>query len=178
MTATATPETVNAVFRAVHSIKGGAGAFGLDDLVSFAHVFETTLDCVRSNKLEPEPGCPEGHAQVGRRAGRPDQRRPRRRQCRSRPARQAWSANSRHWPTARPQATAFSPPLRQLPQGPPRQLPRPRPQHLLPTTSGFQPIPFSFDDFDFGGEPAEVRRSSGLTTSVFKPKLGALYQGQ
>jgi two-component system chemotaxis sensor kinase CheA len=47
------PETVNAVFRAVHSIKGGAGAFGLDDLVSFAHVFETTLDCVRSNKLEP-----------------------------------------------------------------------------------------------------------------------------
>ncbi|MFA7415919.1 MAG: chemotaxis protein CheA [Rhizobium sp.] len=49
------PETVNAVFRAVHSIKGGAGAFGLDDLVSFAHVFETTLDCVRSNKLEPGP---------------------------------------------------------------------------------------------------------------------------
>src|SRR6478752_6664199 len=46
-------ETVNAVFRAVHSIKGGAGAFGLDDLVAFAHVFETTLDCVRSNKLEP-----------------------------------------------------------------------------------------------------------------------------
>src|SRR5471032_1037584 len=27
------PETVNAVFRAVHSIKGGAGAFRLDDLV-------------------------------------------------------------------------------------------------------------------------------------------------
>ncbi|WP_136659735.1 chemotaxis protein CheA [Nitratireductor sp. XY-223] len=47
------PETVNAVFRAVHSIKGGAGAFALDDLVSFAHVFETTLDCVRSKQLEP-----------------------------------------------------------------------------------------------------------------------------
>lgn len=47
------PETVNAVFRAVHSIKGGAGAFGLDDLVAFAHVFETTLDGVRSNRLEP-----------------------------------------------------------------------------------------------------------------------------
>ena len=46
-------ETVNAVFRAVHSIKGGAGAFGLEDLVAFAHVFETTLDCVRSNKLDP-----------------------------------------------------------------------------------------------------------------------------
>lgn len=26
-------ETVNAVFRAVHSVKGGAGAFGLDALV-------------------------------------------------------------------------------------------------------------------------------------------------
>lgn len=45
-------ETVNAVFRAVHSIKGGAGAFGLEDLVRFAHVFETALDRVRSGKLE------------------------------------------------------------------------------------------------------------------------------
>ncbi|WP_374573191.1 Hpt domain-containing protein [Phenylobacterium sp. J367] len=48
-------ETVNAVFRAVHSVKGGAGAFGLDDLVRFAHVFETTLDQVRSEKLAPTP---------------------------------------------------------------------------------------------------------------------------
>jgi two-component system, chemotaxis family, sensor kinase CheA len=47
------PETVNAVFRAVHSIKGGASAFGFDDLVDFVHVFETTLDLVRSNKIEP-----------------------------------------------------------------------------------------------------------------------------
>ena len=44
-------ETVNAVFRAVHSIKGGAGAFKLDALVSFAHVFETSLDRVRSGSL-------------------------------------------------------------------------------------------------------------------------------
>ena len=41
-------ETVNAVFRAVHSIKGGAGAFKLNELVNFAHVFETTLDEVRT----------------------------------------------------------------------------------------------------------------------------------
>ena len=34
-------DTVNAVFRAVHSIKGGAGAFGLEQLVRFAHAFET-----------------------------------------------------------------------------------------------------------------------------------------
>jgi two-component system chemotaxis sensor kinase CheA len=44
-------ETVNAVFRAVHSIKGGAGAFKLDRLVRFAHKFETALDLVRSEKL-------------------------------------------------------------------------------------------------------------------------------
>jgi two-component system, chemotaxis family, sensor kinase CheA len=48
-------ETVNAVFRAVHSIKGGAGAFGLENLVKFAHVFETTMDEVRSGRLEPRP---------------------------------------------------------------------------------------------------------------------------
>src|SRR6478752_10321102 len=47
-------ETVNAVFRAVHSIKGGAGAFKLNALVSFAHVFETALDKVRSGKLVPD----------------------------------------------------------------------------------------------------------------------------
>src|SRR4029079_6521402 len=44
-------EIVNAVFRAVHSIKGGAGAFALEDLVRFAHVFETVLDEVRKGRL-------------------------------------------------------------------------------------------------------------------------------
>jgi len=48
-------ETVNAVFRAVHSIKGGAGAFKLTELVQFAHSFETALDHVRSGKLTPTP---------------------------------------------------------------------------------------------------------------------------
>ena len=48
-------ETVNAVFRAVHSVKGGAGAFSLEDLVRFAHVFETALDEVRTGRLAPEP---------------------------------------------------------------------------------------------------------------------------
>ena len=46
------PEVVNAVFRAVHSIKGGAGAFGLDELVAFAHRFETVFDEVRANRME------------------------------------------------------------------------------------------------------------------------------
>lgn len=44
-------ETVNAVFRAVHSIKGGAAAFGLEELVRFAHRFETALDDVRSRRM-------------------------------------------------------------------------------------------------------------------------------
>jgi two-component system chemotaxis sensor kinase CheA len=52
---TADNETVNAVFRAVHSIKGGAGAFKLDRLVKFAHVFETTLDRIRNGQLQPSP---------------------------------------------------------------------------------------------------------------------------
>ncbi|MFN3208595.1 MAG: chemotaxis protein CheA [Roseovarius sp.] len=44
-------ETVNSMFRAVHSMKGGAGAFGLDQLVAFAHAFENVLDDIRSNRL-------------------------------------------------------------------------------------------------------------------------------
>jgi two-component system chemotaxis sensor kinase CheA len=48
-------ETVNAVFRAVHSIKGGAGIFALDGLVRFAHVFETSLDAIRSGQMQAEP---------------------------------------------------------------------------------------------------------------------------
>ena len=48
-------ETVNSVFRAVHSIKGGAGAFKLTDLVNFAHSFETVLDAVRSETLALTP---------------------------------------------------------------------------------------------------------------------------
>ncbi|WP_303698027.1 chemotaxis protein CheA [Brevundimonas naejangsanensis] len=43
-------EVINAVFRAVHSVKGGAGAFGLEALVRFAHVFETLMDELRSGR--------------------------------------------------------------------------------------------------------------------------------
>ncbi|MBW4708228.1 chemotaxis protein CheA [Roseobacter sp. YSTF-M11] len=47
-------ETINVVFRAVHSIKGGAGAFGLEALVRFAHRFETVLDEVRAGRMTPD----------------------------------------------------------------------------------------------------------------------------
>ncbi len=49
-------DAINGVFRAVHSIKGGAGAFGLDALVAFAHAFESALDGVRSGALDLDDG--------------------------------------------------------------------------------------------------------------------------
>ncbi len=44
-------EQINAAFRAIHSIKGGAGAFGYADLVAFAHTFEAALDRLRNGSL-------------------------------------------------------------------------------------------------------------------------------
>jgi two-component system chemotaxis sensor kinase CheA len=43
---------LNAVFRAIHSIKGGGGAFGFSGLVGFAHAYETLLDHVRDGRVE------------------------------------------------------------------------------------------------------------------------------
>jgi two-component system chemotaxis sensor kinase CheA len=43
---------LNAVFRAIHSIKGGGGAFGFQALVAFAHAYETLLDYVRDGRVE------------------------------------------------------------------------------------------------------------------------------
>ncbi len=45
-------DRMNAIFRAIHSIKGGAGAFGFTSLVGFAHEFETLLDFVRNDKID------------------------------------------------------------------------------------------------------------------------------
>lgn len=48
---TASAETVNSIFRSVHSIKGGAGAFGFTALQAFTHKFETVLSFVREGQL-------------------------------------------------------------------------------------------------------------------------------
>jgi two-component system chemotaxis sensor kinase CheA len=48
-------DTINAVFRAVHSVKGGAGIFGFEALVGFAHVAETVLDGLRRGSLTATP---------------------------------------------------------------------------------------------------------------------------
>ena len=153
------PETVNAVFRAVHSIKGGAGAFGLDDLVSFAHVFETTLDCVRSNKLEPNQDVLKvmlksadvlaDLTNVARDGGSVDQ------------ARSAQLIRE----------------LEALAKGeaPPAAVPFAAVQKAAPVAAaaapavndeGFVPVAFSFDDFGDDEEPADLPSYE----VVFKPK--------
>ena len=58
-------ESLNAVFRAAHSIKAGAGAFGYTDLVRFTHAFEALLDRMRAGEI----GQSEQVAQVLVRAG-------------------------------------------------------------------------------------------------------------
>ena len=44
-------EDLNAIFRAAHSIKGGAGTFGITDLTEVTHVLETLLDLIRKGEM-------------------------------------------------------------------------------------------------------------------------------
>lgn len=44
-------EQLNAIFRAAHSIKGGAGTFGFDVLQKTTHIFENLLDHLRRGEL-------------------------------------------------------------------------------------------------------------------------------
>ena len=43
----ADPETMNSIFRAAHSIKGGGATFGFTEISEFAHHLETLLDEMR-----------------------------------------------------------------------------------------------------------------------------------
>ncbi len=45
-------EDMNAIFRAIHSIKAGAGAFKFVELVEFSHAFENLLDLLRAGEAE------------------------------------------------------------------------------------------------------------------------------
>lgn len=45
-------ELIAAVFRIMHSLKGGGGMFGFDDISSFTHNLETIYDEVRSGRLK------------------------------------------------------------------------------------------------------------------------------
>lgn len=44
------PEAVNVIFRAAHSIKGGAGTFGFREVSDFTHGAETLLDQIRQGE--------------------------------------------------------------------------------------------------------------------------------
>lgn len=44
-------DRINAIFRAAHTIKGSAGLFGLDFIVSFTHVVESVLDRLRNGDI-------------------------------------------------------------------------------------------------------------------------------
>ena len=46
-----TPETMNIIFRVIHTIKGTAGCLGLGRIESLAHVGENLLSCVREGKV-------------------------------------------------------------------------------------------------------------------------------
>ncbi|MCW1412022.1 chemotaxis protein CheA [Rhizobium sp. 1AS11] len=166
------PETVNAVFRAVHSIKGGAGAFGLDDLVAFAHVFETTLDCVRSNKLEPNQDVLKvmlksadvlaDLTNAARDGGSVDE-------SRSRGLVKELEALA-NGELPSPSASAEAPaPKAAAKASPTAPAPTPKPTD----DSGFQPVPFSFDDF--GGEDD----AGGMPTYevIFKPRYELYSKG-
>jgi chemotaxis protein histidine kinase CheA len=47
-------QLVNRVFRAAHSIKGGAGFFDLNNIEQLAHRTETVLDLVRTGQIVPD----------------------------------------------------------------------------------------------------------------------------
>ena len=167
------PETVNAVFRAVHSIKGGAGAFGLDDLVAFAHVFETTLDCVRSNKLEPTQDVLKvmlksadvlaDLTNAARDGGSVDE-------SRSRGLVKELEALA-NGELPSPSAVAEAPAPKAAAK-PAAAAPAPAPK---PTDdSGFQPVPFSFDDF--GGE-GDAGSGMPAYEVIFKPRYELYSKG-
>jgi two-component system chemotaxis sensor kinase CheA len=168
------PETVNAVFRAVHSIKGGAGAFGLDDLVAFAHVFETTLDCVRSNKLEPSPDVLKvmlksadvlaDLTNAARDGGSVDE-------SRSRALVKELEA------LANGQALSAAPAAEAPAPAPKAAAPKPAaaaPAPVPTDDSGFQPIPFSFDEFP---ETEDAAEDKPLFEVTFKPRSDLYAKG-
>jgi two-component system chemotaxis sensor kinase CheA len=48
-------ESINTIFRAMHTIKGSAGMFGFFDIVTFAHAAEDLLDAAREDTITVSP---------------------------------------------------------------------------------------------------------------------------
>lgn len=45
-------EDIDAIFRAAHSIKGGAATFGLNDMTEVTHILENLLDMIRKREID------------------------------------------------------------------------------------------------------------------------------
>ncbi|WP_394808644.1 chemotaxis protein CheA [Nitrosomonas sp.] len=58
-------EDLNAIFRAAHSIKGGAGTFGFTDMTEMTHMLETLLDRLRKGELEVRSEMVDAFLQAG-----------------------------------------------------------------------------------------------------------------
>lgn len=170
------PETVNAVFRAVHSIKGGAGAFGLDDLVSFAHVFETTLDCVRSNKLEASQDLLKVMLRsadvladltaASRDGGTVESSRT-----------SGLVAELEAYAKGQPLPASAAAPAAAAPEPAKAEAPAPADEAPEPTDdSGFQPVPFSFDALD-GEDELAIDSGRSVFTVRFKPRSDLYAKG-
>ena len=50
------PDLINALFRAVHTIKGSAGLFGLDEVVGFTHLAESVMGRIREGHMMLDDG--------------------------------------------------------------------------------------------------------------------------
>jgi two-component system, chemotaxis family, sensor kinase CheA len=58
-------ETLNAIFRCAHSVKGGAATFGFKDVAELTHQMETLLDKLRRHELEPSNAMVDVLLQAG-----------------------------------------------------------------------------------------------------------------
>ena len=58
-------ETLNAIFRCAHSVKGGAATFGFADVAELTHQMETLLDRLRRHELAPSAAMVDVLLQAG-----------------------------------------------------------------------------------------------------------------
>ena len=59
------PDQLNAIFRAAHSIKGGSGTFGFNDMTEVTHILETLLDGIRKNEIKITADMVDAFLQAG-----------------------------------------------------------------------------------------------------------------
>ena len=59
------PDQLNAIFRSAHSIKGGSGTFGFNDMTEVTHILETLLDGIRKNEITITADMVDAFLQAG-----------------------------------------------------------------------------------------------------------------